>query len=31
MQELNDELRTSKQIWDNEKFEMQKKVQELEE
>ena len=26
MQELNDEIIQSKQIWDNEKFEMQKKV-----
>ena len=31
MQELNDEIIQSKQIWDNEKFEMQKKVQEMEE
>jgi hypothetical protein len=26
MEELNDEIIQSKQIWDNEKFEMQKKV-----
>lgn len=31
MQELNDEIIKSKQIWDNEKFEMQKKVEEMEE